>query len=140
MVRLRESWSVDHFLPETCNGVGTAGSILGPVLLNFVVSDLEEVVEHTVIKSAANAKLGVAGQYSLWKGCHSEAPRQAGGTGQQEPHEIQGAKCKVLHLGRRSLLQRHRLGTGCIVISSREEALGQQAGLELVASSGSRDG
>lgn len=97
-------------------------------------------MEHTVIKSAANAKLEVVGQYSLWKGCHSGPPRQAGGTGRQEPHEIQEAKCKVLHLGRKSLLQRYRLGTGCMVIGSREGTLGQQAGLELVASPGSRDG
>lgn len=105
MVRLRGSRSVDHLLPGACNGVGATGSILGPVLLNLVISDLEEVMERTLVRFADNAKLGVAGQHSPWKGCHSEAPTQAGGMGQQKPHEIQENKCEVLPLGRNCLLQ-----------------------------------
>jgi len=31
--------------------------------------------------------------------CHPEQPLQAGEMGQQEPHEVQRGKCKVLHLG-----------------------------------------
>lgn len=31
-------------------------------------------------------------------GCHSEAPRQPRGTGQQEPHGIQQGQMQILHL------------------------------------------
>jgi len=35
-----------------CSRVGTAGSILGSVLLNVVISDLDEVVKHSLISFA----------------------------------------------------------------------------------------
>lgn len=61
------------------------GVILGSVLFDIFVDDLEEVMECML---AVDIKLGWAlGWYSWGQGCHLETSRQAWGMVQKEPYE-----------------------------------------------------
>lgn len=91
--------------PPGCCRSGVQGSILGPVHRNTFTDDLEEVVESALIKFAYNTELGPGiRQYAQGLCCHSEAPSEAGGMGQED--KFRKGKCKVLHLGRNSRIMR----------------------------------
>ena len=69
-------------------------------------------------------KLGVTSQYTQEQGCHLERPKQAGGMGWQEPHEIQQEQTKSPDLGLNKLLQWCRLGAAGLGISPDDKVLG----------------
>ncbi|KAK4831565.1 LOW QUALITY PROTEIN: hypothetical protein QYF61_018325, partial [Mycteria americana] len=96
--------------------------VLGPVLFNMVIDDLEEVMECTPARLAD----GIRGTQPTFPraGLPSEGHKQAGGWDLQEHCEFSKGKCKALHLGRKRPQPRYRLGTCQMENSSVAKDLG----------------
>ena len=76
------------------------GSVLGPVLVNIFISDSEEVVELTVIRSAAHSKMvgaiNMLGSRATVQGDLDRLKERA----DRSLMKLNKDKCKILHLGR----------------------------------------
>ena len=57
------------------------GAVPGPVLVNIFINELEEVMEHMLIKCVDETKLGGDQLVRLGVGFHPERPGQARGMG-----------------------------------------------------------
>jgi len=98
------------------------GLVLGPVLFNIFIDDLDEGMECAVNKFADDTKLGEVA--AIPEGCAAiqrDLDRLENWAGRNLMNE---GKCRVLHLGKNNPRHQYKLGTAFMESSEGEKDLG----------------
>uniref|UniRef100_A0A803SX30 Reverse transcriptase domain-containing protein n=1 Tax=Anolis carolinensis TaxID=28377 RepID=A0A803SX30_ANOCA len=94
------------------------GSVLGPVLYNIFINDLDEGLEGTIIKFADDTKLGGIANTPEDRSRIQNDLNRLERWAETNKMKFNRDKCKILHFGRKNEMQRYRMGDGAWLNSS----------------------